>query len=122
MRLLFATLLSLLGYGAIAPAATADEGTAVIPIAWLQKKVTVAEAEAEHPGITDERKERFPEAAKPFGFQHQQWEEFKAAILPEDELWAFSSPAESWQHLAGRAGIALVRKGVPVRTIVTTMN
>ncbi len=112
----------LLGCYAVAPAALADETTSVIPVTWLQKKVTVAQAEAEHPGISDERKVRSPEAAKPFGFQHQKWEEFKAGMLPSDELWTFSSPADSWRDLAGRAGIALVRNGVPIRTIVTVMN
>jgi hypothetical protein len=122
MRLAFAALCALLGYCAVAPPTIADEATAVIPLTWLQEKMTLAEAEAEHPGITDERKERFPEAAKPFGFQHQKWEEFKAAMLPGDELWAFSSPADSWKHLAGRSGIALVRGGVPIRIIVTLMS
>lgn len=94
----------------------------MIPVAWLQEKVTVAQAEAAHPGITDDRIARFPDAGKPFGFQHQKWEDFKAAMLPGDELWTFSSPADSWQHLAGRAGIAIVRNGVPIRSFVTAMN
>ena len=94
----------------------------MIPVTWLQEKVTVAQAEAAHPGITDDRIARFPDAGKPFGFQHQKWEDFKAAILPGDELWTFSSPADSWQHLAGRAGIALVRNGVPAQTFVAVMN
>lgn len=94
----------------------------MIPVAWLQEKVTIAEEEVEHPGITDDRIARFPDAAKPFGFQHREWEQFKAAMLPGDELWTFSSPADYWEHIAGRAGIALVRKGVPIRTIVTLMN
>jgi len=122
MRLVFAALCAWLGYCAIVPAAIADEAAAVIPVAWLEKKVTVAEAEAAHPGITDDRIARFPQAAKPFGFQHQKWEEFKAAMLPGDELWTFSSPADSWKHLAGRAGIAIVRNGVPVRIIITLMS
>lgn len=122
MRLAFAALYALLGYCAVAPAAIADEATPVIPMAWLQKKVTIAAAEGEHHGITDDRIVRAPDAAKPFGFQHQAWEEFKAAMLPGDEIWTFSSPQDSWQHLAGRTGIALVRKGIPIRTIVTLMN
>jgi len=122
MRLAFAVLFVLLGFGAIETAAIADEARPVIPAEWLQRKLTIAEAEAEHPGITDERIVRVPDAAKPFGFQHREWEEFKASMLPGDEIWTFSSPPETWQHLAGRAGLALVRKGVPIRTIVTVMN
>ena len=94
----------------------------MIPLAWLQKEMIVAEAEAEYPGITDDRIARFPDAAKPFGLRHPQWEELKRDMLPGDEIWAFSSPPDSWADLAGRAGIALVRKGIPIRTIVTAMN
>jgi len=39
-----------------------------------------------------------------------------------DELWEFRSPVESWEHLAGRAGIALVRQGEIINFIVTMMN
>lgn len=94
----------------------------MIPKEWLQEKLSVADAEAAHPGITDDRVTRFPDAGRPFGFQHGEWEELKAAMLPGDELWAFSSPAESWKHLAGRAGFAVVRDGVPIQVIVTVMN
>jgi len=93
-----------------------------IPKAWLKEKTTVAEAEAAHPGISDDRIERFPDAAKPFGFQNRRWEEFKALALPGDEFWTFSSPPDSWEHLAGRAGIAIVRDGVPFKVITTIMN
>jgi hypothetical protein len=116
--------IALLGYGALfaAPAAIADETAPMIPKAWLIEKVTVAEAEAAHPGIKDDRVARFPDAAKPFGFRHREWEEFKVQMLPADELWTFSSPPDSWGDLAGRAGVALVRNGVPIGTIVTVMN
>jgi hypothetical protein len=94
----------------------------MIPKAWLTERTTVEESEAANPGITDERTERFPDAAKPFGFQHREWEEFKALILPGDELWVFSSPPESWKNLAGSFGVALVRGGVPIKILVTVVN
>lgn len=93
----------------------------MIPVTWLQNKVTIAQEDAANPGITGDRIARFPEAAKPFGFQHQKWEDFKAA-MPGDELWSFASSADSWKHLAGRAGIAIVRNGVPIQAFVTMMN
>jgi hypothetical protein len=99
-------------------AADADE----IPRAWLKERTTIAKAEAANPGITDDRVARFPDAAKAFGFQNREWEELKALVLPGDEIWIFSSQTESWKHLAGRAGVALVRDGVPIRAIVTMMN
>lgn len=51
-----------------------------------------------------------------------EWEALKARMLADDELWTFSSSRESWADLAGRQGIALVRKGRPVRHIVTAKN
>jgi hypothetical protein len=45
----------------------------IIPKEWLDRKISVEEAEAAHPGIRDERVLRFPEAAKPFGFQNAEW-------------------------------------------------
>lgn len=112
------------GFGGLAPtfAAIADEAAAMIPTAWLQKKISVAEAEAAYPGVNDERSARVPDASKPFGFRHQEWDELKAAMRPGDELWTFASSPESWSDLAGRAGVALVRNGVPIKVIITAMN
>jgi hypothetical protein len=102
--------------------AHAADDMPLIPKAWLDKKITIAEAEAEHPGINDERVQRFPDAAKPFGFKSGQWEAIKAAMQPGDELWTFASPAKSWEDLAGRAGIAVVRDGNPVMVLTTMLN
>jgi hypothetical protein len=43
-------------------------------------------------------------------------------MKPGDELWTFCSPAESWQNLAGRRGIVLLRDGMAIAEIVTLMN
>jgi hypothetical protein len=94
----------------------------MFPPDWRTEKTTVDEAEADHPGLAGERVKRFPEAAKPFGFQNAEWEVLKAEIQPGDELWRFVSPPESWKHLAGSAGVALVRRGAIIRSIVTLMN
>jgi hypothetical protein len=45
-----------------------------------------------------------------------------AQMQPGDELWAFSSSTVSWQNLCGRAGIALVRGGEVVASMITKMN
>jgi hypothetical protein len=94
----------------------------MFPAGWLSHKTTVEEAEAAHPGLQDELSKGFPEAAKPFGFQHSEWETLKAEMKPGDELWIFESPSDSWRKLAGRAGVALVRDGTVVKSIVTLMN
>ncbi|MGO9008410.1 MAG: hypothetical protein ACLQIQ_20490 [Beijerinckiaceae bacterium] len=99
-----------------------EERNAVIPSSWLQEKISVAEAEAAHPGVNDERLSRHPELAKPFGGLNRQWEALKSEMEPGDEIWTFSNPADYWEHLAGRAGVALVRHGKAVKTIVTLMN
>jgi hypothetical protein len=99
-----------------------EQAVAVIPAAWLIKKISVAEAEAEHPGVRDERARRFPELAKPFGALNAKWEALKARMQPNDELWTFSSPPRTWEDLAGRAGVALVRDGQAIEIIVTMLN
>jgi hypothetical protein len=85
---------------------------------WLQKRLTVAEAEASYMVKDD----RLGPAAVPFGFQNDKWRALRAEMQEGDELWEFTSPPESWANLGGRAGIALVRDGEVVRTLVTRMN
>ena len=41
--------------------------------------------------------------------------------LATDEVWKFITSKRSWQHLAGRAGYALVRDGVMICDTVTVM-
>ena len=43
-------------------------------------------------------------------------------MLPGDELWSYSSPPATWEHLMGRGGIALLRNGKPISEIKTMMN
>jgi hypothetical protein len=89
----------------------ADDATPAVPAAWLIKKISVAEAETDHPGINDERVQRFPDIARPFGFQNGEWEALKAQMQPGDEIWTFASPripgsttlaAQGWRS-CGRA-------------------
>jgi hypothetical protein len=87
-----------------------------------KKKITVGEAEAEYPGISDDRVSRFPEAARPFGFCNREWEILKAEIKSCDELWTFCSPADSWRKFTGLMGIALLRNGKVIEVIVIEMN
>jgi len=98
----------------------ADESQ--IPKDWLQKQISISEAETAYPGITDDRVKDSPDAAKPFGFRHAEWEALKSHMQPGDQLWTFMSPQKSWEDLAGRSGIALVRNGAPIEVIVGAMN
>jgi hypothetical protein len=110
----------------------------------LQRKITVQEAEAKHlvkdfglNGDTSEGAERLRAARRelarergipdtgepiPFGFANIRWREMIGQMRAGDELWEFGSPDHAWKHLAGRAGIALVRNGEVYDCIVTFMN
>jgi hypothetical protein len=85
---------------------------------WLTKKITVADAEAANMHMPS----RHAASPVPFGFRNQRWRALVAKMEEGDELWTFCSPLESWTHLAGSAGIALVRRGEVVDSIVTLMN
>ena len=43
-------------------------------------------------------------------------------MQPGDELWTYSSGRESFRHLAGRSGYAILRDGKIVASLRTTMN
>lgn len=47
---------------------------------------------------------------------------FELPTKPDDEVWEFSSSRDSWEHLAGRAGLALVRERIVIDAYVTMMN
>jgi hypothetical protein len=90
----------------------------VIPKGWLKQKTTIEKAEQAHM-VTNKRLGPKP---VPFGFINARWEKFKAGIRPGDELWEFASPDKSWEHLAGRAGLCIVRQGRIIDAIITRMN
>jgi hypothetical protein len=78
---------------------------------------------AENLRETDRRSpERVAALLKPFGYSNSEWEALKAGMEPDDELWTFESSPASWRALTGSAGIAMVREGRIVATIVTMMN
>ena len=85
---------------------------------WLQKRVTVAEAEATHMVHTD----RLGPDPIPFVFLNQSWSALLVEMQEGDELWEFCSSEESWAHLAGQEGIALLHNGEVVACITTTVN
>jgi hypothetical protein len=85
---------------------------------WLKRKLTVEQAEAENMIAI----ERLGPKPVPFGFCNRDWHNLLAQMQPGDELWEFSSSGESWQNLCGRAGVALVRGGEVVASMITSMN
>jgi hypothetical protein len=90
----------------------------VMDESWLVTRVTVDEAEAKHM-VSDDRLGPDPVS---FGFTYNDWTALVKQILPGDELWEFCSPPPSWERLAGRQGIVLLRDGNVVASILTAMN
>jgi hypothetical protein len=127
VRGLTIAVLSILS-GVLAAPVIARAETVVTGNRELIERKTIAELEAEftlRPDQLDESDRAGPRAQfllKPFGGRNAQWEALKARMQPGDELWTFSSSAQSWADLAGRAGVALVRHGEIIERIVTIMN
>ena len=111
-----------------------------VPKGWLRNRITVEEAEAKHmsdlglgEGVSEStrrarlgfaRSRSIPVTGKPipFGFLYCEWREMVGSMQEGDELWEYRSSEHSWEHLAGRAGIALIRRGEVVDAITTAMN
>ena len=49
-------------------------------------------------------------------------DKLKLLMLPGDQLWSYSSPPETWNHMMGRSGIVLIRNGKNIVDILTLMN
>jgi hypothetical protein len=79
------------------------------PVEWLIRRIDVDEVEKDI--------EKWDGRWRDYS-----WRPFKAQMTDGDELWEFSSPAEYWENLAGREGVALVRDGRPIAHVVTLMN
>lgn len=81
------------------------------------KEYTIEEIEEAHYYPDDGRVPHVP-----FGFNNDQWVNFKRKLQPGDKIYDFCSSAHSWQNLAGRMGYVLVRNGEVVDFFVTLMN
>ncbi len=58
-------------------------------------------------------------ANRPFGEMTDAWRAFLAKMVPDDELWSFSSPDSTFAKKLGCTGFAIVRAGAIVDTFVT---
>ena len=93
-------------------------GNSLMDIEWLQKRVTVAEAEAAHMVIDD----RLGPAPVAFGLRNNHWRHMIEPLREGDELWAYRSPPDTWAKRAGREGYCIVRDGQVIADIWTFMN
>jgi len=96
-----------------------------IPRQWLKRRDTVKAFEmdaldrtASAFGLPVEKVvKKF--AARPFGDLTDDWKAFVGRMKTADELWSFSSPAESLSQKCGCIGFAIVREGEIVDVLVT---
>ena len=82
-----------------------------IPSSWLFDPVDMDEIERD-----------WLDKPAPYGIPSDEWNRLKSLMEDGDVIHAFSSPSESWEHLAGRAGYAVVRDGQAIVSVVTLMN
>ena len=85
---------------------------------WLKKKVSRADSEEKQMVLT----ERLGPSPVAFGFQNRVWLQLLSEMEDGDELWEYTSDSHYWENLAGRTGIAVVRKGEVIDCITTKMN
>lgn len=78
-----------------------------VPEHWLGSRVDLAEVRVRE--LVDAQSAAY-------------WQAFEVWIEPGDELRSFRSPPPSWENMMGRAGVAIVRDGVPIRAYVTVKN
>jgi hypothetical protein len=101
--------------------------TTDIPYQWLRERGTPAQfeqAQLQRTAATfnlpfEKIQQKF--ASRPFGEMTDRWRMFVAQLTPEDELWNFSSPDETFPKKLGRKGFAIVRAGT-IRDILITLE
>ena len=52
----------------------------------------------------------------------EKWDEFIASMQKGDEVWLYRSPPETWRAMAGNEGVAIVRAGELIKTLILRMN
>jgi len=50
------------------------------------------------------------------------WNPFVADLLPDDEVWRFRSPPQTWSSFCGCAGYVVLRDGQIIRTLTTARS
>lgn len=85
---------------------------------WLTAKLSIKEAESKNM-VQNANLGLDP---LPFGYCNKEWKKLLELMEDGDELWEYCSPRESWGNLCGRAGIALVRNGVVLSSLLTLIN
>tara|TARA_B100000768_G_scaffold134051_1_gene124831 strand:- start:826 stop:1134 length:309 start_codon:yes stop_codon:yes gene_type:complete len=90
-----------------------------IPNEWLTSEIDLKQVAKKY---SSNSKKVGKEGNLPFGRLNHEWVHLKSLMKKNDTIWEFDSPADHWDSLCGRSGIALVCEGKIVFTIVTVMN
>jgi hypothetical protein len=97
-----------------------------VPASWLVEPLASLEldeavrTELRHLGVSEATGQTL--AQRLAASFRVEWLELTQAATPGDAVWYFRSPQQTWAELAGRAGFALVRDGVPVAALVTQLS
>ena len=98
----------------------------VNPKEWLIERVdptnplALLRLEFENAGVLQRDWERLWSQAHPAWAAT--WKEFISDMLPEDEVWRFSSSEASWREFAGRRGYCIVRSCQPIKSLLTAKS
>jgi hypothetical protein len=85
----------------------------LIPREWLRERLLASELAALYEG---------GRSAFEYGYSERDtvgWTSIESQFTPGDEVWKYCSPMESWQSYKGEMGIAIVRQGAVVASVVT---
>ena len=96
------------------------EGKAWPPREWLTRQLTFAEFESL--GADSDGYPVGTPAVLHLSRSERGIVRLNLRMLAGDQIWAFSSPPDTWRALRGREGLALVRNGRSVAHVVTGMN
>ena len=73
--------------------------------------------------LSDENKRKLLAKSKQFAdWELERWTPFVSLVSDGDEVWRFTSPAESWAAFCGCASYCIVRSGTIGETLVTIRN
>ena len=93
------------------------------PTDVVSVSMTIAEVEHQEMATLPQNLKIRPDYPRaPFGFMNAEWKVFKSEARPGDKVVRYSTDKHSWQHLAGEAGVALIRSGCLIRTFPTMRN
>ena len=73
--------------------------------------------------LSEENKQKLLERSDQLKrWEATKWLPFIADLMPDDEVWRFHSPPETWAKFCGCAGYVVIRDGQIIRSLTTMRN